>query len=121
MCVFVVFFSQVYRTPAPIMPLLQQPRKGLRSVAFFKKKMKMQCGELRSPKSSFAATGGRFGCSLRISAVFFHTQRVSMHSKGIMLHYVWIFWFMISDSESDTESEIPKCCTRLLVWLTRDL
>ena len=111
MCVFVVFVSQVYRTPAPIMPLLQQPRKGLRSVAFLKKKMKMQCGELRSPKSSFAATGGRFGCSLRISAVFLHTQRVSMHSKGIMLHYVWIFWFMISDSESDTESEIPKYCT----------
>ena len=33
LCVFVVFVLRVYQTPAPIMPLLQQPCRGLRSVA----------------------------------------------------------------------------------------
>ena len=100
LCVFVVFVSRVYQTPVPIMSMLQQPRRGLRSVALIFL-MQMLCGELRSPKAPFAATGEHFGCRFRIFAVFLHTQRVPMYNKATTLHYVWIFKFMISDADSD--------------------
>ena len=110
LCVFVVFVSQVYQTPEPTMPMLQQPRRGLRSVALIFL-MQMLCEELQSPKASFATTCEHFGCRFRIFVVCLHTQRVPVFHKAITLHYVWIFKFMISDADSDIESEIPKYCT----------
>ena len=110
LCVFVVFVSQVYQTPEPTMPMLQQPRRGLRSVALIFL-MQMLCEELQSPKASFATTCEHFGCRFRIFVVCLHTQRVPMFHKATTLHYVWIFKFMISDADSDRESEIPKYCT----------
>ena len=110
LCVFVVFVSRVYQTPAPTMPMLQQPRRGLRSVALIFL-MQMLCEELQSPKASFATTCEHFGCRFRIFVVCLHTQRVPMFHKATTLHYVWIFKFMISDADSDIESEIPKYCT----------
>ena len=110
LCVFVVFVSRVYQTPAPTMPMLQQPRRRLRSVAL-NFLMQMLCEELQSPKASFATTCEHFGCRFRIFVVCLHTQRVPMLHKATTLHYVWIFKFMISDADSDIESEIPKYCT----------
>ena len=112
LCVFVVFVSRVYQTPAPTMPMLQQPRRGLRSVALIFL-MQMLCEELQSPKASFATTCEHFGCRFRIFVVCLHTQRVPVFHKAITLHYVWIFKFMISDADSDIESEIPKYCTAI--------
>ena len=73
--------------------------------------MQMLCEELQSPKASFATTCEHFGCRFRIFVVCLHTKRVPVFHKAITLHYVWIFKFMISDADSDIESEIPKYCT----------
>ena len=76
--------------------------------------MQMLCDELQSPKASFATTCGHFGWRFRFFAVFLHTQQVPMYHKATTMHWVRIFKFMISDADSDRESDIPKYCTKVV-------